>query len=102
MRESLQAVNDYLSLALRNLAIRHRCGSLIIVLWLLAAVRQALASVWALCFGAATLLVFGSKVTFLDRSLGSRVLNFTDINGHSMLAMAVCTLGYLIAHHRSS
>ena len=44
---------------------------------------------WVLYFGAALLLVLGTKVAFLGWGIGSRSLNFTGISGHSTLAAAV-------------
>ena len=57
---------------------------------------------WAVCFGAAVLLVFATKVAFLGWGIGSRTLDFTGISGHSMLAAAVLPmLGWWLTQERS-
>ena len=44
---------------------------------------------WALCFGAAVLLVLTTKVAFLGWGIGVRRLDFTGISGHGTLAASV-------------
>ena len=44
---------------------------------------------WALCFGAAVLLVLATKLAFLGWGIGIRGLDFTGISGHSALAASV-------------
>ncbi len=44
---------------------------------------------WTWSFGAAVLLVLATKIAFLGWGIGSRVLDFTGISGHSTLAASV-------------
>jgi len=75
--------------------------ALVLALWLLAGGQRRRATVWALAFGAAVLLVLGSKLAFLGWGIGSAALDFTGISGHATLATAVLTLGaWLPVAHR--
>lgn len=74
--------------------------ALIITMWLLVEQRWALARDWCLLFGGGLLVVLLTKFVFVGWGIGSELLDFTGLSGHSMRAMcALPVLGFLLFYH---
>ncbi|OUM04391.1 phosphatase PAP2 family protein [Variovorax sp. JS1663] len=72
-----------------------------IAVWLgVRTVTRPIAWRWLLLFGAAGALVALSKIAFMGWGVGSALLNFTGISGHTMLAASVWPVAFwLTAAH---
>lgn len=51
--------------------------------------RRRVARDWSIAFAAGVLLTLATKVAFIGWGVGARIVDFTQISGHSMLASAV-------------
>ena len=71
----------------------------LIALWLAADRAWHQAALWCLGFAASALLVALSKIAFLGWGIGIEAIDFTGISGHTMLAVAVLSVGAYVSLH---
>ena len=74
-----------------------------IAVWLgVRTVTRPIAWRWLVLFGSAGALVAASKIAFLGWCIGSAMLNFTGISGHTMLSASIWPVAFwLVAAHRA-
>ena len=72
-----------------------------IAVWLgVRTVTRPIAWRWVVLFGSAGAVVAASKIAFLGWGIGSAVLNFTGISGHTMLSASIWPVAFwLVAAH---
>jgi len=69
----------------------------LIALWLAAGRAWRQAALWCLGFALAATLVALSKIAFLGWGIGIEAIDFTGISGHTMLAVAVLSVGAAVS-----